>query len=127
MSELPREVLIDDWTFDDSLKAMLTLFVASSGEGWPGIMFSAIDAVGPNQQPMRDHSIAAALYFVALVLLVQFFLLQLIVTVIFDNFRQLKQRSEGFGAVTHRQRLWIRAQRMMARARPHEIHPVNRT
>lgn len=32
------------WNFDNIFNALTTLFVLSSFEGWPNIMFSAMDA-----------------------------------------------------------------------------------
>jgi hypothetical protein len=40
-----------DSNFDNSGSAMLTLFIASTTEGWLDIMYSAVDAVGIDKEP----------------------------------------------------------------------------
>jgi hypothetical protein len=40
-----------DANFDNSGISMLTLFIASTTEGWLEIMFSGVDAVGIDKQP----------------------------------------------------------------------------
>ena len=41
--------------FDDIGHAMLTLFVISSLEGWPDIMYQALDIVGVDKGPLLEN------------------------------------------------------------------------
>ena len=39
------------WNFDNIFNALITLFVLSSFEGWPNIMFSVMDGDLPENGP----------------------------------------------------------------------------
>ena len=65
---------------------MVTLYVISSLEGWPDIMFLAIDANDKDEGPKFDGNIYMAFYFIGFILIGSFFLLNLFVGVIFYNF-----------------------------------------
>lgn len=43
-----------DANFDDSLSAMLSLFIIATTEGWVEIMNDGVDAVGIGQQPQVE-------------------------------------------------------------------------
>ena len=64
--------------FDNTLQAMLTLYITSSGEGWPSVMFRAVDTTGEDRGPKRDNSPLAAYYFVVFVCVGGFFFLNLV-------------------------------------------------
>ena len=65
---------------------MITLYVVSSLEGWPNIMFLAIDANEKTEGPKRDGNIYIAFYFIGFILVGSFFLINLFVGVIFFHF-----------------------------------------
>ena len=65
---------------------MVTLYIISSLEGWPDIMFLAIDANDKTKGPKFDGNIYIAFYFIVFILIGSFFLLNLFVGVIFFNF-----------------------------------------
>ena len=48
---------------------MLSLFVATSGDNLPDLMYAAMDATGVGKAPLRNDSSAAALYFVCWLIL----------------------------------------------------------
>lgn len=52
----PRTWSRPDRHFDSFPAAMLTLLEMSTLENWPGVMHSAVDAVGVDQQPVRDNA-----------------------------------------------------------------------
>ena len=37
--------------FDDTLRGMLTLFIFQTREGWVGLMWDSVDAVGVDKMP----------------------------------------------------------------------------
>ena len=51
-----------------------------------------MDATGIDKQPEREHNFAAYLYFVIFITLGSFFILNLFIGVIIDNFNRLKQQ-----------------------------------
>ena len=64
----------------------MTLFVVSSLEGWPDIMYQAVDGVGVEEGPVKNGSPLSAYFFVAFILIGAFFFLNFFVGVIFMNF-----------------------------------------
>lgn len=78
----------DRYHFDSLPAALLTLFVISSRDGWIDIMYSAIDARGANLQPKLDSNPTAALFFVAFLLVVGYFVLNMVVGVLVENFQR---------------------------------------
>lgn len=45
------------YNFDDLGKALMSLFVLSSRDGWVNIMYTGLDAVGVDQQVTKDNTI----------------------------------------------------------------------
>ncbi|KAK9816645.1 hypothetical protein WJX72_003272 [[Myrmecia] bisecta] len=67
------------FNFDNFAQAMVTLFVAATGQGWTALMYSGIDAVGVDAQPQPNHRLVLALYFISYIVLGSFFCLNLFV------------------------------------------------
>ena len=65
---------------------MVTLFIISSLEGWPSIMFLTIDSNEKDYGPEKDNLKIIAFYFIGFILVGSFFLLNLFVGVIFFHF-----------------------------------------
>lgn len=96
--------------FDNILTAMLTLFEISTTEGWVDVMYQATDARGPYKEPVRDSQEIWALFFVVFILVGSFFILNLCVGVILDNFNKIKDDGhEVF--MTPEQREWLNAKK----------------
>ncbi|XP_017770530.1 PREDICTED: voltage-dependent T-type calcium channel subunit alpha-1H isoform X4 [Nicrophorus vespilloides] len=88
-----------DWTnqkynFDDLGKALMSLFVLSSRDGWVNIMYTGLDAVGVDQQPQTNYSEWRLLYFISFILLVGFFVLNMFVGVVVENFHRCREEQE---------------------------------
>jgi hypothetical protein len=62
----------------------LTLFIASTTEGWLDIMFSGVDAVGIDKEPQFEHEIGWIFFFIIYIVLGSFFMLNLLVGVVID-------------------------------------------
>ena len=58
-------------------------------------MYAAVDSTGPMRNPRRDAQIGFSIVFVLFIFLGSFFLLNLCVGVIVDNFTQMKQEQGG--------------------------------
>lgn len=65
---------------------MTTLFVVASLEGWPDIMFLALDYTGPRKGPGYDVSPGFMIYFVIFILIGSFFFLNFFIGVLFLKF-----------------------------------------
>jgi voltage-dependent calcium channel T type alpha-1G len=52
------------YNFDDLGKALMSLFVLSSRDGWVNIMYTGLDAVGVDQQVRTKHSTLQAFHII---------------------------------------------------------------
>ena len=100
---------------------MLFLFIMSSGEGWPNTMFQAADSTSPGHSPERDASPYAAYFFVVFVCVGDFFLMNLFLGVMFEEFMRLKKQRDRFGLLTDNQREWVRQVRKLAKSKPQKV------
>ena len=111
----------DDVNFDNLPRALLSLYIFSSGEAWPDVMFAASDIVGVDHQPARDSSPLAAYFFVIYMALTSFFFVEMFVGAIFQRFIALKRevaRDGGKFLLTPAQEEWISAQRKLLHKLP---------
>ncbi|XP_031571362.1 voltage-dependent T-type calcium channel subunit alpha-1H-like [Actinia tenebrosa] len=79
-----------EYNFDNLAKALLTLFVFATKDGWVSIMYDGIDAVGIDKQPIKNYSQVKVLYFVAFLLLAGFVVLNMLVGVVVENFQKCR-------------------------------------
>ena len=70
------------YNFDNLGQALMALFVLSSKDGWVSIMYTGIDAVGVDKQPIENYNEWMLLYFISFLLLVGFFVLNMFVGVV---------------------------------------------
>eukprot|EP00746_Dinoflagellata_sp_MGD_P076201 gnl/MRDRNA2_/MRDRNA2_30674_c0_seq1.p1 gnl/MRDRNA2_/MRDRNA2_30674_c0~~gnl/MRDRNA2_/MRDRNA2_30674_c0_seq1.p1 ORF type:complete len:1012 (+),score=166.39 gnl/MRDRNA2_/MRDRNA2_30674_c0_seq1:174-3038(+) len=103
-------------SFDNILEAIQTLFEISTTEGWVDVMYSAVDARGPYLEPSRDENEMASLFFVWFILVGTFFILNLCVGVIVDNFNKIKEDG-GSVLMTEEQMAWVDTQRNFMKRR----------
>ncbi|XP_057322527.1 voltage-dependent T-type calcium channel subunit alpha-1G [Microplitis mediator] len=82
------------YNFDNLGKALMSLFVLSSRDGWVDIMYTGIDAVGIDQQPKENFSEWRILYFISFILVVGFFILNMFVGVVVENFHRCREEQE---------------------------------
>jgi voltage-dependent calcium channel T type alpha-1G len=72
----------------------MSLFVLSSKDGWVNIMYSGLDAVGIDQQPRQNFNEWRLIYFISFLLLVGFFVLNMFVGVVVENFHRCRAEQE---------------------------------
>ena len=113
--------------FDDIFKAMQTLFEMSTTEGWTAVMYSGVDVVGVDMQPQRDNSLESLMFFVGFMIIGSFFIINLFVGVVVDNFSQVssKEASSSSLFLTKEQRAWVHThlQALKMRAEPLKVYP----
>ncbi|XP_075755908.1 voltage-dependent T-type calcium channel subunit alpha-1H isoform X3 [Pelodiscus sinensis] len=83
------------YNFDNLGQALMSLFVLSSKDGWVNIMYNGLDAVGIDQQPVQNHNPWMLLYFISFLLIVSFFVLNMFVGVVVENFHKCRQHQEA--------------------------------
>ncbi|GFR18513.1 voltage-dependent T-type calcium channel subunit alpha-1I [Trichonephila clavata] len=82
------------YNFDNLGQALMSLFVLSSKDGWVNIMYTGLDAVGVDQQPIVNYNEWRLLYFISFLLLVAFFVLNMFVGVVVENFHRCREEQE---------------------------------
>lgn len=83
-----------EYNFDNLAKALLTLFVFSTKDGWVTIMYDGIDAVDIDKEPIKNHNKWNVLFFVAFLLLAGFVVLNMLVGVVVENFQKCRDMIE---------------------------------
>ncbi|XP_072568642.1 voltage-dependent T-type calcium channel subunit alpha-1H isoform X3 [Paramormyrops kingsleyae] len=108
------------YNFDNLGQALMSLFVLSSKDGWVNIMYDGLDAVGVDQQPVRNHNPWMLLYFISFLLIVSFFVLNMFVGVVVENFHKCRQHQEAEEARLREEK---RMKRMEKRRRKAQQRP----
>ena len=105
----------DDMNFDNIFLAMQTLFEMSTTEGWTAVMYNGVDSRSPELAPKRDHNPPIAFFFVAFEIVANFFILNLFIGIILDNFARLSAESAdgSNGLMTKAQVMWVKTQRRL--------------
>ncbi|XP_075240799.1 voltage-dependent T-type calcium channel subunit alpha-1G-like isoform X6 [Convolutriloba macropyga] len=83
------------YNFDNLPQALMSLFVLSSKDGWINIMYSGLDAVGVDKQPIKNYNEWRILYFISFLLLVGFFVLNMFVGVVVENFHKVRAAQQA--------------------------------
>jgi len=107
--------------FDNIFNALLALFEIATTEGWVDVMYAAADATGVYRQPIRDSNMGPAIIlFPMWILLSFFFLLNLVIGVVVDNFADAKKEGITDGMLTENQQeemkrweKWTKGRRML--------------
>uniref|UniRef100_A0A8C2Y6R0 Calcium voltage-gated channel subunit alpha1 H n=1 Tax=Coturnix japonica TaxID=93934 RepID=A0A8C2Y6R0_COTJA len=107
------------YNFDNLGQALMSLFVLSSKDGWVNIMYDGLDAVGIDQQPIQNHNPWMLLYFISFLLIVSFFVLNMFVGVVVENFHKCRQHQEAEEA---RRREEKRLRRLEKKRRSKEMY-----
>ena len=104
-------------TFDDVFSAMSLLFEISTTEGWVDVMFAAIDQRGMDSQPIRNSNPVWVLFFIFFLLVGAFFVLELFVGVIIENFNKIRDKT-GRMLMTEAQKEWASTQKFIMKIKP---------
>ncbi|KAK1881810.1 Voltage-dependent T-type calcium channel subunit alpha-1G [Dissostichus eleginoides] len=83
------------YNFDNLGQALMSLFVLASKDGWVDIMYYGLDAVGVDQQPVMNYNPWMLLYFISFLLIVAFFVLNMFVGVVVENFHKCRRHQEA--------------------------------
>ncbi|XP_040923279.1 voltage-dependent T-type calcium channel subunit alpha-1G [Toxotes jaculatrix] len=82
------------YNFDNLGQALMSLFVLASKDGWVDIMYNGLDAVEVDRQPKLNHNPWMLLYFISFLLIVAFFVLNMFVGVVVENFHKCRRHQE---------------------------------
>ena len=84
--------------FDHIGRGFLTAFEITSGEMWPDIMYTVVEAEagGKTDVPLvRDKNPIVAIYFMALIFVCSFVMLNVFIGVVIDTFNKMKSEQNG--------------------------------
>ena len=117
-------LVTDGQTFDDVIQAFSTLFEITTTEGWTAVTYAAVDNMGKHMQPKRDAGKSHIIFFVLFMLVGAFFVMELFVGVVIDNFNRLKETKGGNIFMTESQEEWAKTQAFIMKIKPEKkIHP----
>lgn len=76
---------------------MITLFVVSSLEGWPDILYYAIEFTDKDKGPTVNNNYGYTIYFISFIMIGSFFLLNFFIGVLFLEYNKAqKEEQKGF-------------------------------
>jgi voltage-dependent calcium channel L type alpha-1D len=112
--------------FDNVFKAMGTLYEIATTEGWLDVMYAAIDQRGIGMQPVENNQLWWIGFFVLFMIFGSFFIMNLFVGVVIDNFNRIKS-SRGAVFMTKEQEEWQKMQRLVDKIKPKRVFakPLN--
>eukprot|EP01012_Entosiphon_sulcatum_P057353 TRINITY_DN8110_c0_g1_i1.p1 TRINITY_DN8110_c0_g1~~TRINITY_DN8110_c0_g1_i1.p1 ORF type:complete len:1449 (+),score=227.30 TRINITY_DN8110_c0_g1_i1:266-4348(+) len=94
-------------------EALLSLFVLAVGEEWGTLMLDGIDAGAVDTCLRRRQTPANSLYFIAFVLLTNFFGVRVIIAVLIDQVTRASQQAGDYRCLSDAQESWLAAARVM--------------
>uniref|UniRef100_A0ACB8F5Y0 Voltage-dependent L-type calcium channel subunit alpha-1S n=1 Tax=Sphaerodactylus townsendi TaxID=933632 RepID=A0ACB8F5Y0_9SAUR len=78
----------NDFHFDNVFSAMMSLFTVSTFEGWPKLLYKAIDTSSENMGPVYNHHMGTAIYFIVYLILIAFFMMNIFVGFVIVTFQE---------------------------------------
>jgi len=88
-----------NYNFDNLGQSLMSLFVIASIDGWVDIMYSGVDAVDKDKEPIKNNNPVMVIFFAAFILIGGFFILNMFVGVILENFQaHMKAEKEAKAA-----------------------------
>ncbi|RLN21075.1 hypothetical protein BBJ28_00010562 [Nothophytophthora sp. Chile5] len=104
--------------FDNVISGIQTFFELTTTEGWVTVMLASVDATEIDMQPVPNYREGWTFFFIAFILVGTFFVMQLFVGVVIENFNKMKEKLEGTYLLTSTQREWLVINEAMLNLRP---------
>ncbi|KAF4133455.1 Voltage-dependent L-type calcium channel domain-containing protein [Phytophthora infestans] len=104
--------------FDNVIHGIQTFFEMTTTEGWVTIMLTSVDATEIDMQPIPNHHESWAFFFICFILVGTFFVMQLFVGVVIENFNNMKEKLDGTFHLSQIQREWLTINDAMLNLRP---------
>ncbi|KAJ8412090.1 hypothetical protein AAFF_G00143570 [Aldrovandia affinis] len=83
-----REWINSDLNFDNVLNGMLALFTVSTFEGWPQLLYKAIDSHTEDMGPIYNNRIEISIFFIVYLILIAFFMMNIFVGFVIVTFQE---------------------------------------
>jgi hypothetical protein len=97
---------------------MMSLFIISSLEGWPDIMFACVDAFDVEKGPVINTSPVASYFFILFVFIGSFFFMNFFVGVLFLNFEEAQKEERKSLFLKDDEIKWVDMMKMIVKASP---------
>ena len=113
-----------DYNFDNVPQAMVTLFIVMSQESWPNRMYEGVDARSDYESPVQNFNPYIAYYYIAFVVIGNFFMVNLFTVIVFSKFNEAKDKETSFALffLSKEQILWSEIQKLIIKAKPEFNH-----
>uniref|UniRef100_A0A8B9W3L1 Voltage-dependent L-type calcium channel subunit alpha n=1 Tax=Anas zonorhyncha TaxID=75864 RepID=A0A8B9W3L1_9AVES len=87
--ELKKRVWFhNDFHFNNVFSAMMSLFTVSTFEGWPELLYRAIDTNDENKGPIYNYRVEIAMFFIIYIILIAFFMMNIFVGFVIVTFQE---------------------------------------
>ncbi|KAM7412269.1 hypothetical protein PAMA_021969 [Pampus argenteus] len=77
-----------EYNFDNVLMAMMALFTVSTFEGWPTLLYKAIDSNRENMGPIYNYRIEISIFFIIYIIIIAFFMMNIFVGFVIVTFQE---------------------------------------
>ncbi|XP_058629136.1 voltage-dependent L-type calcium channel subunit alpha-1C isoform X19 [Onychostoma macrolepis] len=77
-----------DFNFDDVLQGMMALFAVSTFEGWPGLLYRAIDSHAEDIGPIYNYRVIISIFFIIYIIIIAFFMMNIFVGFVIVTFQE---------------------------------------
>ncbi|KAG1949961.1 voltage-dependent L-type calcium channel subunit alpha-1D [Pimephales promelas] len=77
-----------DYNFDNVLMAMMALFTVSTFEGWPSLLYKAIDSNRENMGPIYNYRVEISIFFIIYIIIIAFFMMNIFVGFVIVTFQE---------------------------------------
>uniref|UniRef100_A0A665U6B8 Voltage-dependent L-type calcium channel subunit alpha n=1 Tax=Echeneis naucrates TaxID=173247 RepID=A0A665U6B8_ECHNA len=77
-----------DFNFDNVLMAMMALFTVSTFEGWPTLLYKAIDSNKENLGPIYNYRVEISIFFIIYIIIIAFFMMNIFVGFVIVTFQE---------------------------------------
>merc|ERR1711871_317771 len=86
-------------------------------EGWVVVMLNGVDATSVDQHPVENWNEAWALFFVAFIVFGSFFMINLFVGGVLDNYDRIAQEAGGSAFMSETQKAWVKTHKTMSKVK----------
>ncbi|XP_028810173.1 voltage-dependent L-type calcium channel subunit alpha-1C isoform X4 [Denticeps clupeoides] len=77
-----------DFNFDNVLQGMMALFAVSTFEGWPGLLYRAIDSHAEDIGPIYNYRVIISIFFIIYIIIIAFFMMNIFVGFVIVTFQE---------------------------------------
>uniref|UniRef100_A0A8C5BJC2 Voltage-dependent L-type calcium channel subunit alpha-1C n=1 Tax=Gadus morhua TaxID=8049 RepID=A0A8C5BJC2_GADMO len=76
------------FNFDNVLQGMMALFAVSTFEGWPGLLYRAIDSHTEDIGPIYNYRVVISIFFIIYIIIIAFFMMNIFVGFVIVTFQE---------------------------------------